>query len=50
MVDRWDVLVTVGALLIGGGLWFIWPPAILLWLGVVAMATGLAGARNGHSQ
>ena len=44
-VDRWDMLVAVGTALVAGGLWFIWPPAVLFWLGVVAMVTGVLGAR-----
>jgi len=50
-MDRWDVLGTIGALLVAGGLWFVWPPAILLWLGAVAMITAAMGARSyGHTK
>jgi hypothetical protein len=44
-VDRWDVLALVGVLLIAAGLWCVWPPAVLFWLGMVAMVAGIVGAR-----
>lgn len=50
MVDRWDVLATLGVLGIAAGLWFVWPPAIAFWLGAVAMVTGIMGARSGTHQ
>lgn len=50
MMDRWDVLGLLGALLIAAGWWFIWPPAILFWLGAVAIMAAIMGARNGHTE
>lgn len=49
-MDRWDVLSAIGALLIAAGWWFIWPPAVLFWLGAVALTFGIMGARNGHPE
>jgi len=43
--DRWDSLGLLGALLVAGGLWFVWPPAILFWLGLVSLTAGVLGAR-----
>ena len=43
-MDRWDVLGMIGVLLIAVGLWFVWPPAVLFWLGIVALAAGVIGA------
>jgi len=48
-MDKWDVLGVIGTLLIAAGWWFIWPPAILFWLGIVALMAGIVGARNGHT-
>jgi hypothetical protein len=46
MLDRWDVVVIVGAVLVAVGFWFVWPPAVAFWLGIVFIAFGLAGARR----
>ena len=44
-IDRWDVCVILGALLIATALYFVWPPAPLVWLGAVLMVAGVLGAR-----
>ena len=44
-IDRWDVSIILGALLIATALYLIWLPAPLLFLGVVLMVAGILGAR-----
>jgi hypothetical protein len=44
-IDGWDVLALLGVLLIAAGLWCVAPVAVLFWLGIVAMVTGIVGAR-----
>ena len=48
-MDKWDVLGVLGTLLIGAGWWFIWEPAVLFWVGAVALIAGVTGARSGDS-
>jgi hypothetical protein len=46
MMDRWDAVILFGSLLIAAGWWFVWPPAVLFWLGAVVVILGISGARK----
>lgn len=39
-----DVVATVGIIMLGSGLWLIWPPLGLCFAGAVLVFVGLAGA------
>lgn len=47
-LDLTDALVVFGVLLIAAGLWFIWPPAPLLWIGACLLVAGIARAAYGN--
>ncbi len=46
-MDRWDVMALVGLGMVGVGLWFVYWPLALIVPGVVLLAVGIFGARNG---
>jgi len=43
--DGFDAMAAIGLILIGIGLWMIWPPAALIGIGAALLGIGLAGAR-----
>lgn len=45
-VSLWDVVAALGALVVAAGLWWIYPPAGLIALGLVLIATGVLGTRS----
>jgi hypothetical protein len=40
-----DILFLVGVVAVCAGLWFVWPPLTLIYVGLVATILGIAGAR-----
>ncbi len=42
-IDAVDVALVLGVVLIAAGFWFVWPPALLFWVGAICLglATGL---------
>ena len=45
-MDRWDAMAAAGLALMGGGLWWVYPPAALIVCGLALLALGVAGAKN----
>jgi hypothetical protein len=43
---HWDLAAVVGVLLVAAGLWWIYPPAALICLGLGAIGAALLGART----
>jgi hypothetical protein len=41
-LDPADWLAIAGVLLVGGGVWWIYPPAALIVIGLILLGTGLA--------
>lgn len=45
-MDRWDVMATLGVMLIAAGLWMVWGlVAVLFWVGLVCLLGAILGAR-----
>ena len=44
-IDYSDVLFLIGLLLIASGVFFIYPPAVLILIGLAMVAFGIVGSR-----
>jgi uncharacterized membrane protein HdeD (DUF308 family) len=44
-MDIWDFLVLLGAILCAAGLWLVYQPAALIFVGLFLVVGGIAGAR-----
>ncbi len=49
-IDVYDALAMIGLILLGTGLWLVWPPVSLIVVGAIMLIVGTVGAaRQGNS-